>query len=112
MRLEDPELEPIVVDDQDPAHFLAVPAERSATLRASSGAIAARLARPSRMTFTSALPTTTPSACAATCDTCCRVDIPNPTAIGRPEWARMRATASGMPPATWSRTPVTPTRDT
>jgi len=58
------------------------------------------------------LPTTTPSASAATCATCARVEMPKPTATGSFVRARMRATAEGMFAAESARTPVTPSRET
>src|SRR5690606_924434 len=88
------------------------PAVRSLALAAIASPMVSRRSTRSRITLTSALPTTTPSACAATSATCSRFEIPKPTTTGTAVWRLIAASASGMLAATASRSPVTPSRDT
>src|SRR5262245_26366772 len=76
---------------------------------------AVALSSPSRLplsAFTSAEPTTTPSAPDAIIDACSALRTPKPTATGKLVWRLMRATAAATFPGSGVAVPVMPVMDT
>src|SRR5579885_2630696 len=61
---------------------------------------------------TKALPTTTPSAIFATAPACSGVEMPKPTASGKPVMPRILRISGSMDRDSSARSPVTPLRDT
>ena len=77
-----------------------------------ASAASPRLSLWAAMTFTRALPTTTPSATLPTAWTCAALEMPKPTQTGRGVCLRISATAEERLAASSERSPVTPSRET
>src|SRR3954467_9207886 len=101
----------LIVDHVDPAPQLLDGQDFSQRTYSSTRLFTLSEAPASAITFTRALPTTAASAHWPTARTCSGLEIPKPSATGRSLTALIRATICSAPSASWSRTPVTPSRE-